>query len=190
MTSRHARAGVVGERFGKREHTMSAERRWDARCSEILRRMVGHYHDHEIAASIEAETGKRFTPRTVAEYRRAGDLPPCRRNDWTAPLKIWRTGATNVTVRLRREEMEIKKGPTRLSDPEMDPHSTERDRPDGIEITSEMIEAGAEVLRNDPSVGDLSLMDCESIARAVIGRALEVCSRRTRSSAPASPEHL
>lgn len=62
---------------------------WDARCSEILRRMAGRFHDHEIATSIEAETGKRFMPRTVAEYRRAGDLAPCRRNDWTAPLKTW-----------------------------------------------------------------------------------------------------
>jgi hypothetical protein len=67
-----------------------AERRWDARCSEIVRRMAGHYHDDEIVASIEAETGKRFRRRTVAEYRRAGDLPPCRRNDWTAALKVWR----------------------------------------------------------------------------------------------------
>ena len=64
--------------------------RWNARCSEILRRMAGHYHDHEIAASIEAETGQRFIPRTVAEYRRTADLPPCRRNDWTGPLKAWR----------------------------------------------------------------------------------------------------
>ena len=60
---------------------------WDARCSEILRRMAGHCHDHEIAASIEAETGKQVTSRTVADYRRAGDLLPCRRNDWSAPLK-------------------------------------------------------------------------------------------------------
>ena len=63
---------------------------WDARCSEILRRMAGRHHDHEIAASIEAETGKRVASRTVAEYRRVSDLPPCRRNDWTAPLKMWR----------------------------------------------------------------------------------------------------
>lgn len=69
---------------------MSIKPSWDARCNEILHHMAGHHHDHEIAASIEAETGKRFMPRTVAEYRRAGDLPPCRRNDWTAPLKIWR----------------------------------------------------------------------------------------------------
>ena len=31
------------------------ERRWDERCSEIVRRMAGHYHDDEIAAAIEAE---------------------------------------------------------------------------------------------------------------------------------------
>lgn len=61
--------------------------RWDARCSEILRRMAGRHHDREISASIEAETGQRFDARTVAEYRRAGDLPPCRRNDWTVPLR-------------------------------------------------------------------------------------------------------
>jgi hypothetical protein len=61
--------------------------RWDERCGEILRRMAGRHHDHEICASIEAETGQRFEPRTVAEYRRAGDLPPCRRNDWTVPLR-------------------------------------------------------------------------------------------------------
>jgi hypothetical protein len=65
-------------------------RRWDERCSEIVRRMAGHYHDHEIVASIEAETGKRFMPRTVAEYRRVASLAPCRRNDWTAALKLWR----------------------------------------------------------------------------------------------------
>ena len=64
-------------------------RRWDARCSEILRRMAGHYHDDEISASIEAETGKLFMPRTVAEYRRVAGLAPCRRNDWTAVLKTW-----------------------------------------------------------------------------------------------------
>ena len=52
--------------------------------------MAGHYHDDEIVASIEAEAGERFRRRTVAEYRRAGDLPPCRRNDWTAALKVWR----------------------------------------------------------------------------------------------------
>ena len=66
------------------------ERRWDARCSEILQRMAGHYQDREIAASIEAETGKRFRRRTVAAYRREADLPPCRRNDWTMALKAWR----------------------------------------------------------------------------------------------------
>jgi hypothetical protein len=66
------------------------ERSWDARCSEILQRMAGHYRDHEIAVSIEAETGMQFMPRTVAEYRRASNLPACRRNDWTAALKMWR----------------------------------------------------------------------------------------------------
>jgi hypothetical protein len=90
-----ARAGVAGGRCaGKREHTMSIEPRWDARCSEILRRMAGHCYDHEIAASIEAETGKRFTRRTVAEYRRVADLPACRRNDWTAALKLRREART------------------------------------------------------------------------------------------------
>lgn len=49
--------------------------RWDARCSEILQRMAGRYHDREICASIAAETGKRFSAWTVAEYRRAGGLP-------------------------------------------------------------------------------------------------------------------
>jgi hypothetical protein len=73
---------------------MSAKRSWDARCGEILRRMAGQYHDYEIAASIEAETTKRFMPRTVAEYRRAGDLPACRRNDWTAALKVWSANQT------------------------------------------------------------------------------------------------
>jgi hypothetical protein len=120
--------------------------RWDARCGEILRRMAGDYHDQEIAASIEAETGKRFMPRTVAEYRRAGDLPPCRRNDWTAPLKMWRAGATNVAIQLRREEMETEKRSVRLGDPEVGPGSTERDEPDEIEITPAMIEAGAEAI--------------------------------------------
>ena len=64
--------------------------RWDERFSEILQRMAGQNHDHDICASIAVETGKHFMPRTVAEYRRAGNLPPCRRNDWTAALKIWR----------------------------------------------------------------------------------------------------
>jgi hypothetical protein len=49
--------------------------------------MAGRHHDREICASIAAETGKRFSPWTVAEYRRAGGLPPCRRNDWTVPLR-------------------------------------------------------------------------------------------------------
>jgi hypothetical protein len=66
------------------------ERRWDARCSEIVRRMAGHYHDREIAAAIEAETGERFMPRTVAAYRRRACLPPCLRNDWTRRLKVRR----------------------------------------------------------------------------------------------------
>lgn len=166
---------------------MNTKRNWDARCSEILQRMAGHYHDHEIAASIEAETGKRVASRTVAEYRRTGALPPCRRNDWTAPLKAWRAGATNVTLRLGRKEMEAQKRSAGLSQPDASPSSTGRTKPDEIEITREMVEAGAEVLRNDPSVGDLPLMDCESIAREVIERALEACSR---SSAPASSEHL
>lgn len=67
--------------------TSRAGARWDERCSEILRRMAGRHHDREICTTIAAETGKRFMPRTVAEYRRIGDLPPCRRNDWTAVLK-------------------------------------------------------------------------------------------------------
>jgi hypothetical protein len=82
---------------------------WDARCSAILQRLAGQHHDHEIAALIEAETGKRFMPRTVAGYRRADDLPACRRNDWTAPLKLWRAGG--MTIRLAggkdREEARI-----------------------------------------------------------------------------------
>ena len=63
-------------------------RRWDERCSEIVRRMAGHYHDDEIAAAIEAETGKRFRRRTVAEYRRRAVLAPCLRNDWMRRLKV------------------------------------------------------------------------------------------------------
>jgi hypothetical protein len=66
------------------------KRRWDTRCSEIVRRMAGHYRDYEIAVSIEAETGKRFMPRTVAGYRRIAGLERCWRNDWTGPLKVWR----------------------------------------------------------------------------------------------------
>jgi hypothetical protein len=66
------------------------ERSWDARCSDILQRMAGHYHDHEIAAAIEAETGKRFRRRTVAEFRRVAGLAPCRRNDWRRRLKVQR----------------------------------------------------------------------------------------------------
>jgi hypothetical protein len=61
--------------------------RWDERCSEILQRMAGRHHDREICMSIAAETGKRFSSWTVAEYRRAGGLPACRRNDWTVPLR-------------------------------------------------------------------------------------------------------
>ncbi len=66
------------------------ERRWDEHCSEIVRRLAGHHHDDEIAAAIEAETGKRFRRRTVAEYRRRAVLAPCRRNDWTRRLKVRR----------------------------------------------------------------------------------------------------
>ncbi len=80
---------------------MKHGRSWDARCSEILQRMAGRYHDREIAASIEAETGKRVASRTVADYRRAGALPPCRRNDWTALLKTWPTGERKGIVRPR-----------------------------------------------------------------------------------------
>jgi hypothetical protein len=76
-----------------------SKRCWDARCSEILRLMAGHYHDHEIAASIEAETGKRFIPRTVAEYRRVAGLAPCRRNDWTAALKKIAGKGSGISIR-------------------------------------------------------------------------------------------
>ena len=69
------------------ERRRPATDRWDERCGEILRRMAGRHHDRDICAAIAAETGKRFRPRTVAGYRRAGDLPPCRRNDWTVALK-------------------------------------------------------------------------------------------------------
>ena len=65
-------------------------RRWDERCSEIVRRMAGHHHDDEIAAAIEAETGKRFRRRTVQEYRRGAGLAPCRRNNWARRLKVRR----------------------------------------------------------------------------------------------------
>jgi hypothetical protein len=64
--------------------------RWDERCSEIVRRMAGHYHDEEIASSIEAETGERFRRRTVAEFRRLAGLAPCWRNDWRRRLKVRR----------------------------------------------------------------------------------------------------
>jgi hypothetical protein len=67
--------------------TRSKVTEWDERCSGILRRMAGQHHDREICASIAAETGKHFKPRTVAEYRRLGGLPPCRRNEWTVPLQ-------------------------------------------------------------------------------------------------------
>ena len=66
------------------------ERRWDARCSEIVRRMAGHYHDHEIAASIEAETGKRFRRRTVAEFRRLAVFGPVPAERLEAALKVRR----------------------------------------------------------------------------------------------------
>lgn len=64
--------------------------RWDERCSAILQRMAGRHHDREICASIAAETGKRFSTWTVAEYRRLAGLVPCRRNDWRRRLKVWR----------------------------------------------------------------------------------------------------
>jgi hypothetical protein len=64
--------------------------RWDERCSAILRRMAGRHHDREICASIATETGKRFSAWTVAEYRRAGGLPACRRNDWSRHVKVAR----------------------------------------------------------------------------------------------------
>ena len=86
-----------GRSMRRRTERAMIERRWDARCSEIVRRMAGHYHDHEIAASIEAETGKRFMARTVAEYRRLAGLAPCRRNDWTRRLKVRRRSRTAGT---------------------------------------------------------------------------------------------
>jgi hypothetical protein len=52
--------------------------------------MAGHHYDREIAALIEAETGKRFGSRTVAEYRRMAGLAACRRNDWVRRLKVRR----------------------------------------------------------------------------------------------------
>jgi hypothetical protein len=53
-----------------------------------------------------------------------------------------------------------------------------------IEITPEMIEAGAEALRADPCLGDLPMMDCEAIARDVIEHVLAAYSRRSRPAAP------
>lgn len=65
---------------------------------------------------------------------------------------------------------------------------TPRDRPapahGEMEITREMIEAGAEALHADPCLGDLPLMDCEAIARDVIERVLAACSRRSCPAAP------
>lgn len=59
---------------------------WDARCLEILRHNEGRYHDHEMAALIEAATGMRFSAKIVQRYRIAAGLEACTRNDWTAPL--------------------------------------------------------------------------------------------------------
>jgi hypothetical protein len=52
--------------------------RWDERCSQIMRQMAGHYHDHEIAAWIEAQTGKHFKPRGggISACRRSAAVPP------------------------------------------------------------------------------------------------------------------
>lgn len=69
--------------------------RWDADCAAILRRMSGQYHDHEVAAWIEARTGKRFTPKTVQRYRLAAGLDACHRNDWTAPVRRYKTCSRN-----------------------------------------------------------------------------------------------
>ncbi len=48
--------------------------------------MAGKYHDREIAAMIEVETGDRFTSDTIGRKRRDLGLEACHSNDWTAPL--------------------------------------------------------------------------------------------------------
>ena len=64
--------------------------RWDERCSEILRRNAGRYTNSEIAALIEATTGKRFSAAVVSRRRAAQGLDHPVRNDWTSPLRRWR----------------------------------------------------------------------------------------------------
>ena len=69
---------------------MKAKPVWDQRCSEVLRRNASHYTNREIAALIEAATGKRFGVFAVSRKRAAMGLDRPNRNDWSAPLIRWR----------------------------------------------------------------------------------------------------
>jgi hypothetical protein len=59
---------------------------WNERCTEILRRGAQHYTNSELAASIEAATGLRFSISCVSRRRAALGLDRPQRNDWSAPI--------------------------------------------------------------------------------------------------------
>jgi hypothetical protein len=59
---------------------------WNERCAEILRRNAQHYTNSELAALIEAATGRRFSVTFVSRRRAARALDRPQRNDWSAPL--------------------------------------------------------------------------------------------------------
>ncbi len=59
---------------------------WGAIHTAKLLLMAGKYHDQEIAAMIEVETGDRFTVETVGRKRRDLGLAACHSNHWTGPL--------------------------------------------------------------------------------------------------------
>jgi hypothetical protein len=72
--------------------TMDFYSKWDDRCSRILRANARSSTNRQIAAAIEAETGKHFTVFTVSRRRARLGLAGGNRNDWSAAITRWRIG--------------------------------------------------------------------------------------------------
>lgn len=68
---------------------------WDAACTDVLMRSAGRLSNTELADLIAAQTGKRFSSKTVSERRAALGLGKPRDNAWTAPLRRWKPWQTD-----------------------------------------------------------------------------------------------
>lgn len=72
---------------------------WDAACTDVLMRSAGRLSNPELADLIAAQTGKRFSSKTVSERRAALGLEAPSRNAWTAPLQRWKPWSVRASRR-------------------------------------------------------------------------------------------